>query len=45
MRIVRLGDGEPELAVVAAIHGDPPHDHCMLDRELTLVEFAPPVEE
>jgi uncharacterized protein (UPF0179 family) len=22
--------------------GDPPHDYCMLDRELTLVEFAPP---
>jgi len=21
--------------------GDPPHDYCMLDRELTLVEFAP----
>ena len=21
--------------------GDPPHDHCMLDRNLTLVEFAP----
>ncbi|MFB6183528.1 MAG: UPF0179 family protein [Haloarculaceae archaeon] len=25
--------------------GDPPHDHCMLDRDLTLVEFAPDVEE
>ncbi len=24
--------------------GDPPHDHCMLDRDLTLVEFAPPEE-
>ena len=22
--------------------GDPPHDYCMLDRDLTLVEFAPP---
>jgi uncharacterized protein (UPF0179 family) len=22
--------------------GDPPHDYCMLDRELTLVEFEPP---
>ena len=21
--------------------GDPPHDYCMLDRDLTLVEFAP----
>jgi uncharacterized protein (UPF0179 family) len=24
--------------------GDPPHDYCMLDRELTLVEFAPAEE-
>lgn len=24
--------------------GDPPHDFCMLDRDLTLVEFAPPEE-
>jgi Uncharacterized protein conserved in archaea len=24
------------------VEGDPPHDYCMLDRELTLVEFAPP---
>lgn len=24
------------------IIGDPPHDYCMLDRDLTLVEFAPP---
>jgi len=24
---------------VSEIVGDPPHDHCMLDRELTLVEF------
>ncbi len=23
------------------VQGDPPHDHCHLDRELTLVEFAP----
>jgi uncharacterized protein (UPF0179 family) len=22
--------------------GDPPHDYCALDRDLTLVEFAPP---
>lgn len=22
--------------------GDPPHEYCFLDRELTLVEFAPP---
>jgi uncharacterized protein (UPF0179 family) len=22
--------------------GEPPHDYCMLDRELSLVEFAPP---
>lgn len=25
--------------------GDPPHDYCMLDRELTLVEFEAPDEE
>lgn len=24
--------------------GDPPHDYCALDRDLTLVEFAPPDE-
>jgi uncharacterized protein (UPF0179 family) len=26
---------------IAEILGDPPHDYCMLDRELTLVEFTP----
>ena len=26
---------------IAEVVGDPPHDHCMLDRDLTLVEFAP----
>ena len=25
---------------ITEVVGDPPHDHCMLDRELTLVEFA-----
>ncbi|GAA0230044.1 UPF0179 family protein [Haladaptatus pallidirubidus] len=25
---------------IAKIVGDPPHDYCMLDRDLTLVEFA-----
>ncbi|WP_246983235.1 UPF0179 family protein [Halorientalis marina] len=25
--------------------GDPPHDYCMLDRDLTLVEFAPPEDD
>ncbi|MCQ4332453.1 UPF0179 family protein [Natronomonas sp. F2-12] len=29
---------------IAEVVGDPPHDHCMLDRELTLVEFAPEQE-
>jgi uncharacterized protein (UPF0179 family) len=24
--------------------GDPPHDYCMLDRDLTLVRFEPPEE-
>ncbi len=25
---------------IADVVGDPPHEHCMLDRDLTLVEFA-----
>ena len=25
--------------------GEPPHDYCMLDRDLKLVEFAPPADE
>jgi len=29
---------------IAEVLGDPPHDYCMLDRDLTLVEFAPPEE-
>lgn len=27
---------------ITEVLGDPPHDYCMLERELTLVEFAPP---
>jgi hypothetical protein len=30
---------------IKEVLGDPPHDYCMLDRELTLVEFAPPEAE
>ncbi len=26
---------------ITEVVGEPPHDHCMLDRDLTLVEFAP----
>lgn len=26
---------------ITEIKGDPPHDYCMLDRELTMVEFGP----
>ena len=26
---------------VTQVLGEPPHDHCQLDRDLTLVEFAP----
>ena len=26
---------------IAEILGDPPHDYCILDRDLTMVEFAP----
>ncbi|MFO7926658.1 MAG: UPF0179 family protein [Halobacteriota archaeon] len=29
---------------IAEVVGEPPHDHCMLDRELTLIEFAPESE-
>lgn len=29
---------------IQSVHGEPPHDHCALDRDLTLVEFAPPEE-
>ncbi|EMA38626.1 UPF0179 family protein [Halococcus hamelinensis] len=34
-------DFETEYRIQEVI-GDPPHDYCHLDRELTLVEFAPP---
>jgi uncharacterized protein (UPF0179 family) len=27
---------------ISEVLGDPPHEHCLLDRELTLVEFEPP---
>ncbi|WP_302080443.1 UPF0179 family protein [Salinibaculum rarum] len=27
---------------IESVVGDPPHDYCMLDRDLTLVEFEPP---
>jgi uncharacterized protein (UPF0179 family) len=26
---------------ITEVVGDPPHDHCMLDRDLVLVEFGP----
>ena len=29
---------------IAEVLGDPPHDYCMLDRDLTMVEFAPKEE-
>jgi hypothetical protein len=29
---------------IAEVRGDPPHDFCYLDRDLTLVEFAPQEE-
>jgi uncharacterized protein (UPF0179 family) len=38
------GDFETEYRIDEVI-GDPPHDYCMLDRELTLVEFEPPAEK
>jgi len=30
---------------ITEVIGDPPHEYCHLDRELTLVEFAPPDAE
>ncbi|WP_225334486.1 UPF0179 family protein [Halomicrobium urmianum] len=30
---------------ISEVVGDPPHDHCALGRDLTLVEFEPPEEE
>ncbi|MFB6152177.1 MAG: UPF0179 family protein [Haloarculaceae archaeon] len=29
---------------ISEVLGEPPHDHCMLDRDLTLVEFEAPEE-
>ncbi|WP_435194002.1 UPF0179 family protein [Natronomonas sp. EA1] len=29
---------------IAEVVGEPPHDYCMLERDLTLVEFTPPEE-
>jgi len=34
------GAGFDEERRIAEVIGDPPHDYCMLDRDLTLVEFA-----
>lgn len=30
---------------ITEVVGDPPHEHCMLGRDLTLVEFAPETED
>ncbi|MEF8774888.1 MAG: UPF0179 family protein [Haloarculaceae archaeon] len=30
---------------IAEVIGEPPHDYCMLDRDLTAVVFEPPAEE
>jgi uncharacterized protein (UPF0179 family) len=35
-------DGEYRIREVV---GDPPHEFCALDRDLTLVEFASPAED
>lgn len=34
------GAGFDEEHQITEVVGEPPHDYCMLDRELTLVEFA-----
>ncbi len=36
-------DFESEYQITEVV-GDPPHEHCMLGRDLTLVEFAPGTE-
>lgn len=36
-----LGADFDEEYRIDEVAGDPPHDHCYLDRDLTLVEFAP----
>lgn len=41
MRVEQLGEGEPELAVVAAVHGDEP---CGVRAVEWLLEEGPPVE-
>jgi len=33
-----------EERTIREVAGDPPHDHCALDRDLTLVEFGPDEE-
>lgn len=41
MRVERLGEGDPEVAIVGGIHGDEP---CGVRAIETLIEEAPPVE-
>ncbi len=36
-----LGASFDDSYQIGEVIGDPPHDHCMLDRDLTLVEFEP----
>ena len=42
---VPLGADFDEEHRIEAVRGDPPHDHCALDRDLTLVEFTPAEED
>lgn len=39
-----LGAEFDEEYQIAEVVGDPPHEHCMLDRDLKLVEFVPEIE-
>jgi len=39
---VPMGAAFDEEYRIASVKGEPPHDHCLLDRDLTLVEFEPP---
>lgn len=40
-----MGADFDEEYTIQSVTGDPPHDRCVLDRDLTLVEFAPDEKE
>lgn len=38
---IPLGAEQETQYRIASVEGEPPHEHCRLDRDLTLVEFEP----